>query len=181
MQRDQQTQEQVSRRMAVRSVGGAALAGAVLGAHGAGGAARADSGNPALVGTWLVTLPGQTRNLSVLMFFFASGIVQLADAPQTRTQRTDDPDEAYEQQSISGGQWLQTGFNEYAFTLLGLDYDPRGNLIAIDTTRGTITFDPLRDRWTAASTITETDPNGTPTAGGARTGTMTARRVGVTP
>ncbi len=159
----------------MRSVGGVALGGAAVGALGAGASARADVDTPSIVGAWLVTALGQTtRPITVLMFFHDDGIVQHVDGPRPRTH---DPEETVEYQSVSGGQWTRTGFNDYVYTRIGIDYDARGTPFALDTTRGVLTFDPLNDRWTATITLTETELDGTPTGGG-RTGTVTGRRVG---
>src|SRR5262245_22684045 len=113
MRDNDQTDRRVSRRVAVRSAGAAALGGAAPGALGAAGAAQAASGHPPIVGTWQLTTGQSTSrsNFLVLIFFFPGGIVQYADAPQRPTNRSNDAGTVVEYQSISGGQWLQTGFN----------------------------------------------------------------------
>ena len=180
MAHDGQSGKRVSRRTAMRSGGAAALGGAVLGALGASGAARADADHPPIVGTWLVTTPGQTRRIMALMFFHDDGVFQFADAPILPTHNLEDHPEANEHQSLGGGQWLRTGFNEYIFRSVGIDYDARGTPVLMDTTRGTVTYDPLRDQWTATITLAEAELDGTP-SGGTRTATLTGRRVAVTP
>ena len=184
MRRDQRAEQTISRRAAVRSVGGVALGGATLGgialgALGAAETARAEGGNPPIVGSWLVSADSQGRSVRALVSFFASGIVLWAGSPLQPTHRADDPADAVEHQTISAGEWRQTGFNEYVFSQVGIDYDARGAPIAIDTTRATVTFDPRNDRWTVTFSVTEADVNGTPT-GGSFSGTASARRIGAT-
>ena len=183
MRRDQQAQQTISRRAAVRSVGGAALGGAALGgmalgALGAAEPARAD-GTPPIVGSWLLSGESQGRSVRALLMFFASGIVLWGGSPQQPTHRRDDPADALEYQTMGAGEWRQTGFNEYVFSQIGVDYDARGAPIALDTTRGTITFDRLTDQWTLVVSVTETDLDGTPTGGGF-SGAGSARRIGAT-
>ena len=180
MKREDTANGRVSRRAAVRSVGGAALGGAALGALAAGGTAGADSDAAPIVGTWLVTAGGQNRRIAVLMFFHDDGVFQFSDGPVLPTHSPDDPPEAAEYQSVAGGQWIRTGFNEYVFRSVGIDYDARGNPVLMDSTRGTITYDPLADTFTVTITLTETTLDGMPT-GGTRTATLNARRVAVEP
>ncbi len=178
MQGDQRAQQTMSRRAAVRSVGGAALGGAALGALGAAEPARAD-GTPPIVGSWLFSAESQGRSVRAPLMFFPSGMLLWGGSPQQPTHRRDDLADALEYQTISAGEWRQTGFNEYVFSQVGIDYDARGAPIAIDTTRGTVTFDRLTDQWTTAFSLTETDLDGTPTGGGF-SGTGSARRIGAT-
>jgi hypothetical protein len=169
-----------SLRTFIRGLAGAGLGGAALGAFGARGAARAATERAPIVGAWLLSEPGKPGLADDLVFFHDDGIIQYAGSPVRITHRPDDPEGAVEYQTLSGGQWVRTSFNEYAFTTVDIDYDASGNVIAIDTSRGTVTYDPLRDQWSGTFTTMETDPNGAPT-GGARTATTIGRRIAVSP
>jgi len=172
----------VSRRTMVQSVGGAVIAGATLSSVGTGATvARAAAESPPIIGTWLITPPGQAPVLgSGLMFFHSDGVCQYAGAPVTPTQNPGDPADAAEYQTINGGQWLQTGFNEYTWRVVGIDYDARGIPFTLDSIEGTVTYDPLHDLFTTTFRLTETDLNGTPT-GGTLNAVVSGRRIGVTP
>ena len=168
-----------SLRALVRNLAGIGLGGAALGLF-AAKTARADTERAPIVGAWLVSEPGKPGLADDLVFFHDDGIIQYAGSPVRITHRPDDPEGAVEYQTLTGGQWVRTSFNEYAFTTVDIDYDASGSVIAIDTDRGTVTYDPLRDQWSATFTTTETDPNGAPT-GGARTATAIGRRIAVSP
>jgi hypothetical protein len=155
MDGNNRAQRRVSRRTAVQSVGGAVLGGAALTAvtTGAVGTAAAAAESPPIIGTWLLTTPGQARRDAALLFFHGDGIVQYVGAPLRSTHAPGDPEETTEHQTLNGEQWLRTGFNEYSFRLVGIDYDARGTPILMDTIQGTATHDPLRDQCTVAISL----------------------------
>ena len=179
MKQNDEGKQRPTRRTTVQAMAGAALSGAALGALGAGRTARADADSAPIVGAWLAA-DQATRRQGVLIFFHDDGIVQFAGSPIRLTHHPNDPAEAIEHQTVAGGQWVRTGFNDYAFANVGIDYDAEGVPVAMDSARGTLTYEPLRDEWTGTYTLTETDLNGTPT-GGTVTAAVVGRRIALSP
>jgi hypothetical protein len=155
------------RRRALIGMGGAALAGATLGALGTAGRAKAgieDEFAP-IVGTWLIRAERPQGALAALIFFFPHGIVQYFAAPQQPTTHPGDPSEALEYQTAAGGQWVRTAFNEYRVALASIDYDARGLPTTTDHTEATFTYDPVADTFRASGLVTERSGAGGTTPG----------------
>src|SRR5436189_117514 len=81
-------------------------------------------GDRGIAGAWLIRLDrGPLGPQMLLYFFFEGGIFQGVGPPQLVTDNPNDDPDALEYQVASGGEWVQTGFNEYALRAVSVDYD----------------------------------------------------------
>jgi hypothetical protein len=183
MFKSQAGRARIDRRRAMGAFGGVAAAAALLGGLRRGPAARAGHDDPAIIGTWIGEIPVGVRSgrpIRVMIFFFREGIMQLFEAPVVPATSPNDDVAAVEYQSLnSGGPWVQTGVNEYAASIIGLDYDALGNPTATDVFQRTIRHDRVTDTLTITSEFFERDAGGAETI--RATNTITATRVKISP
>jgi hypothetical protein len=172
----------IGRREIMGALAGATAVTALLGSFRRGPAARAHHDEPAIIGTWVGEIAVGVRAgrpIRVMIFFFREGIMQIFEAPVAPTiSRSDDPT-AVEYQSInSGGPWVQTGVNEYAAFLVGLNYDDLGNPTSTDVFRRTIRHDRVTDTLTVTSEFFERDATGAESPRVTNTISATRVRIG---
>lgn len=147
------------RRRAIFGAGAAALAGAALGSMGGAKKAAASEEHP-VIGSWMVRGGAGGAELAQILFIFEEGIAQWFGSPIRPTHRPGDPADTMEYQTVGGGQWLHTGFNQYTLRMMSVDYGTHGTPIAIDDFSVVLTYDVLQDTFTGTVNQIERDMSG---------------------
>jgi hypothetical protein len=169
----------IGRRGIMGALAGATAVTGMVSVLRRGSAARAHHDEPAIIGTWVGEIAVGVRAgrpIRVMIFFFRDGIMQIFEAPVAPTiLQSDDPMTVEYQSLNSGGPWVQTGVNEYAASLVGLNYDAVGNPTSTDVFRRTIRHDRVADTLEITSEFFERDAAGTESM--RATNTIRATRV----
>lgn len=132
----------INRRRAM--LGGAAAAGAALAMTRGEQHAHADHDSP-LIGAWLVEWDEDGARQRRLVSIFPGGIIQQFDTPYSATDDENSDPPHYETATV--GQWVRTGYDEYRYTMLGLEYTANGVAEHMERVSGTIRYDAVGDRW----------------------------------
>ena len=145
-------QQRIGRRAAVRTAGGAIVAGAALAAGMPAGPARADNSAGSLVGTWIIT---STRAGSV-----PNGILVtvLPDGSFLRTGNT------HPTETPAMGVWRQVNDTVYDVTYMALQFDNAGTFIGHRKTWLRIPLDASGDSFTGRFRVVTLDLNGAESA-----------------
>ncbi|MGD9893457.1 MAG: hypothetical protein AB7U18_19415, partial [Dehalococcoidia bacterium] len=142
-----------NRRRAMLGMTGAALAAGAAGAISGGRRATAGRDDPAIVGAWLVRWRGATRQHLRTWAFLPGGVALEFDAPVDTTTDPTDAENTLEYGAAGLGQWVQTGFHDFAFTVLEIKYDDRANPTSIVKLTGTVTLDVVGGTWQGTRTL----------------------------
>jgi hypothetical protein len=146
-------------RRAALAVGGLGLVGAALNAGATATEAWAES-SAGIEGAWLIRWGGLTRQHVRASAFLPGGVVIIVDSPIDTTTSLDDAEDEIEYHGPAIGQWLRTGFDEYAYTAVEVEYDHVATVRQLATYRGTIHHDLVGDGLTGSFRLTETTLDG---------------------
>jgi hypothetical protein len=151
----------VSRRVAVRAAGLAALSAGVAGVAAAPAAAQQGAAS-GIVGTWRMRFsPGPARTDIELIFVFIPGGVFLGlDSPVEPPVRPGVPPNAIEYAGLNAGQWLQLPNGEVRVTALQLNYDTRAVLTSEELSTYALSYDGASDTIAGTREWRETAPDG---------------------
>jgi hypothetical protein len=145
-------------RRAALAVGGLGLVGAAL--AGVSGVDEIQAAGTGIEGAWIIRWGGQTRQHVRVSAFLPGGVVIISDSPIDTTTGLEDAEHEVDYRGPALGQWLQTGFADYAYTTVEVDYDARGNPIALTTYRGAIQYDVVGDSLKGMFRLSETALDG---------------------
>jgi hypothetical protein len=137
----------VSRRLAVRAAGLAALSAGVAGVATAAPAAAQPGAVSGIVGTWRMRFsPGPGRTDIELIFVFIPGGVFLGlDSPVEPPVGPGVPPNAIEYVGLNAGQWLQLPNGDVQVTTIQLNYDARAVVTSEELSTHLLTYDGASD------------------------------------